>query len=77
MLIKIISSNFVTQVNTLKISEGVLGWEEDEYDNECEKIVQFMQYWRPYKIKEYCKHMGWGYYPQHNKSLNLTSLDNE
>ena len=63
MLIRIVAPHFVAGVDTCKISDGVLGWEEDEYHNECAPIVNYMKYWKPYKIKKYCEQMGWGYYP--------------
>lgn len=63
MLIRIVAPHFVAGIITQKISNGILGWSDDEYYNECAPILKYMKEWKPYKIKQYCIRKGWGYYP--------------
>ena len=60
-VIRIMAPHFVAGVIPFKMSTGVLGWEEDEYDNECAPIVRYMRYWKPWQIRSYCIEKGWKY----------------
>jgi len=63
MLIRIVAPHFVAGIEIFKISDGVLGLENDEYYNKCAPILKYMKEWSPYEIKQYCIKKGWGYYP--------------
>lgn len=68
LLIQIVAPHFVAGIDTFKVSDGVLGWKMDEFDNKCAPIIKYMKHWSPYQIREYCIKKGWGYYPLTSQS---------
>lgn len=36
---------------------------EIQHNNICAPILEYMRFWAPSRIREYCKKKGWGYFP--------------